>query len=270
METRVPEPVTPDERSPFLSVVIPAYNEHDNIQAGALNTVADYLSAQPYTYEVIVVDDGSEDDTAALAETFAARHERFRVARNPHRGKAHTVISGMMMAAGRIVLFSDMDQATPITETANVLPWFEKGFDVVIGSRGTERRNAPLWRRFMSRSQIVLRNVILGFGGITDTQCGFKAFRKEAVQAIVPRLSLYGGALDGPVKGAAVTSGFDVEMLFVARKLGYRVKEVPVAWDYHHSRRVNLLRDSLRGVRDLLRIRFADWRGAYDRAKPDG
>jgi len=267
METRLSEPMAPAEAPPFLSVVIPAYNERDNIRAGALSTVADYLSAQSYTYEVVVVDDGSEDDTAALAEAFAASHERFRVARNPHRGKAHTVIAGMMTATGCIVLFSDMDQATPITETASVLPWFDKGFDVVIGSRGTERRNAPLWRKIMSRSQIILRNVILGFRGITDTQCGFKAFRREAVQAIVPRLSLYGGALDGPVKGAAVTSGFDVEMLFVARKLGYRIKEVPVAWDYRHTRRVNLLKDSLRGVRDLLRIRFADWRGAYDQAQ---
>lgn len=267
METRLPEAMKSAGEQLFLSVVIPAYNERDNIQAGALSTVADYLSVQPYTYEVVVVDDGSEDDTASLAEAFAASHERFRVTRNPHRGKAHTVIAGMMTARGRIVLFSDMDQATPITETASVLPWFDKGFDVVIGSRGAERRNAPLWRKFMSRSQIILRNLILGFGGITDTQCGFKAFRREAVRAIVPRLSLYGGALDGPVKGAAVTSGFDVEMLFVARKLGYRVKEVPVAWDYRHTRRVNLFKDSLRGVRDLLRIRFADWRGAYDQAK---
>ncbi|MCS7061100.1 MAG: glycosyltransferase [Anaerolineae bacterium] len=268
METRSSELTTAAEQSPFLSVVIPAYNERDNIQAGALSTVADYLSAQPYAYEVVVVDDGSEDDTAALAEAFAKTHDCFRVVREPHRGKAHTVIAGMLAARGAIVLFSDMDQATPITEIAQVLPWFERGFDVVIGSRGAERRNAPLWRKFMSRSQIVLRNLILGFQGITDTQCGFKAFRREAVRAIVPRLSLYGGALDGPVKGAAVTSGFDVEMLFVARKLGFQIKEVPVEWDYRHSRRVNLLKDSLRGVRDLVRIRLADWRGAYGRAHP--
>ena len=264
METRLTDSTVPTGGLPFLSVVIPAYNERDNIQSGALNKVAGYLSAQPYTYEVVVVDDGSEDDTATLAEGFASDHRCFRVVRNPHQGKAHTVIAGMLAATGQIVLFSDMDQATPITETASVLPWFDRGFGVVIGSRGTVRRNAPLWRKVMSRSQIILRNVILGFRGITDTQCGFKAFRQDAVRAIVPRLSLYGGSQDSPVKGAAVTSGFDVEMLFVARKLGYQIKEVPVEWDYRHSRRVNLLKDSLRGVRDLLRIRFADWRGEYE------
>jgi len=249
--------------APVLSVVIPAYNERDNIRSGALDTVAAYLSSQAYAYEVLIVDDGSLDDTAALAEQYAEQHPVFRVVRNPHRGKAYTVISGMLAARGGIVLFSDMDQATPITEAGNLLPWFERGYDVVIGSRGTVRRNAPLWRRFMSRSQIILRNVILGFRGITDTQCGFKAFRREVVQAVVPRLQLYGGQPDAVVKGASVTSGFDVELLFVARKLGYQVKEVPVEWDYRHSRRVNLLRDSVRGVRDLLRIRLADVRGAY-------
>jgi cellulose synthase/poly-beta-1,6-N-acetylglucosamine synthase-like glycosyltransferase len=253
----------PGGPAPYLSVVIPAYNERDNIRAGALEKVAAYLASQPYESELVVVDDGSEDDTAALAEAFAAGRPRARVLRNPHRGKAHTVITGLLAAEGDLVLFSDMDQATPITETARLLPWFERGFAVVIGSRGTARRNAPVWRRLMSRSQIVLRNVILGFRGITDTQCGFKAFRRDAVQAVLPRMRLYGGTVHGPLRGAAVTSGFDVELLFVARKLGYAVKEVPVEWDYRHTRRVNLLKDSLRGVRDLLRIRIADARGAY-------
>jgi len=141
------------------------------------------------------------------------------VIRNPHRGKAFTVATGLRAARGEIALFTDMDQATPIEETAKLLPWFAQGYDVVIGSRGTYRRNAPLWRKFMSRSQILLRNLILGF---------------------------------------------DVELLFVAQRLGYRIKEVPVAWDYRHSRRVNLLRDSLRGLRELIEIRAADLRGAYD------
>jgi dolichyl-phosphate beta-glucosyltransferase len=249
--------------SPFLSVVIPAYNEEPNIRAGSLDKVARYLAAQDYSYEVLVVDDGSEDQTAALTEDFAQRHAGFRVVRNPHRGKAYAVASGMLAAQGEVILFSDMDQATPIGEAASLLPWFDQGYDVVIGSRGTVRRNAPWWRKFMSHGQIVLRNFILGFRGITDTQCGFKAFRRQAVEAIFSRLNLYGQQVDQEVKGATVTSGFDVEVLFVARKLGYRIKEVPVEWDYQHTRRVNLLKDSLRGVRDLLRIRLADLRGAY-------
>jgi glycosyltransferase involved in cell wall biosynthesis len=250
---------------PFLSVVLPAYNETTNIRAGSLKTVAEYLSKQTYSYEVIVVDDGSADQTAALAEAFAREHEFFRLIRNPHRGKAYTVATGLLAGQGEIVLFSDMDQATPITETAKLLPNFEQGYDVVIGSRGTYRRNAPLWRKFMSRSQIVLRNVILGFRDVTDTQCGFKAFRGVAVKPILDHLHLYSQKNVSEVQGATVTSGFDVEMLFVSQRLGYRIKEVPVEWDYRHSRRVNLLKDSLRGVRELLRIRWADVRGAYSK-----
>ena len=248
---------------PFFSVVIPAYNEHANIQAGKLDKVADYLSAQSYTYEVLVVDDGSEDETAALVEAFALAHKGFCVIRGPHRGKAHAVATGLLAAQGEIVLFSDMDQATPISETAKLLPWFEQGYAVVIGSRGTVRRNAPTWRKFMSRSQIVLRNVILGLREVTDSQCGFKAFRGEAIRPILDGLRLYGPMDHVAIRGASVTSGFDVEMLFVARKLGYPIKEVPVEWDYQRTRRVNLLKDSWRGLLDLVSIRAADLRGAY-------
>ncbi|HLF27972.1 MAG TPA: glycosyltransferase [Anaerolineae bacterium] len=254
---------------PFLSIVIPAYNEAANLQLGALHKVANYLAAQDDACEVLVVDDGSEDETAALAEDFARRHAGFRVMRNSHRGKAYTVIAGILEARGAIVLFSDMDQATPITESAKLLPWFERGYDVVIGSRGTARRNAPRWRKLMSRSQVLLRSVILGFRQISDTQCGFKAFRREAAWAIVERLFLYGAPAPRRGTGAMVTSGFDVEVLFVARKLGYGIKEVPVEWDYQRTRRVNLLKDSARGVRDLLRIRLADVRGVYT-VKPKG
>lgn len=253
--------------NPFLSIVIPAYNETANIQAGSLDKVARYLLAQDYSYEVLVVDDGSEDETAALAEAFARRHDGFRVIRAPHRGKAPAIATGMLDAQGEIVLFCDMDQATPIYETAKLLPCFEQGYDVVIGSRGTVRRNAPWWRKIMSRSQIILRGLVLGFRGISDTQCGFKALRRAAIEPIFDRLSLYGQETEKEFKGATVSSGFDVEMLFVARKLGYEIKEVPVEWDYQRTRRVNLLRDSIRGLSDLLRIRLADMRGAYDAEK---
>jgi glycosyltransferase involved in cell wall biosynthesis len=247
----------------FLSVIVPAYNESTNIQHGALSKVSDYLEQQSYSYEVLVVDDGSEDETADLAEAFSAAHAHFRVIRNPHRGKAFTVATGMLQAQGDIVLFTDMDQATPIGESARLLPFFEQGYQVVIGSRGTVRRNAPLWRRIMSGSQVLLRNLILGFRDITDTQCGFKAFRREVVGPILNGLTIYAQRDVKEVQGASVSAGFDVEMLYVAHKLGYRVKEVPVQWDYRFSRRVNLLRDSLRGLRELVSIRMADARGAY-------
>ncbi len=249
--------------TPFLSIVIPAYNETANLQYGALSKVAHFLEQQDYTYEVVVVDDGSEDNTAALAQAFADDHPAFRVIRNPHRGKAYTVATGLQQATGGIVLFSDMDQATPISESAKLLPHFQNGYDVVIGSRGTVRRNAPIWRRAMSGSQVLLRNMILGFSDITDTQCGFKAFRSSAIHPILDRLHVYAQKDVREVQGASVSSGFDVELLFVAKKLGYRIKEVPVEWDYRFSRRVNLLRDSVRGLRELISIRGADLRGMY-------
>jgi dolichyl-phosphate beta-glucosyltransferase len=247
----------------YLSVVIPAYNETANIQYGALSKVAHYLEQQSYSYEVVVVDDGSEDATADLAQAFADDHPAFRVVRNPHRGKAFTVATGLQQAIGSIALFTDMDQATPIDESAKLLPHFERGYDIVIGSRGTVRRNAPVWRRAMSNSQVLLRNLILGFKDITDTQCGFKAFKREAIAPVLNNLHVYAQNDVRIVQGASVSAGFDVEMLFVAKQLGYRIKEVPVEWDYRFSRRVNLLRDSLRGLRELLSIRSADLRGAY-------
>ncbi|MCL4559949.1 MAG: glycosyltransferase [Chloroflexi bacterium] len=251
---------------PFLSVVIPAYNEASNIQSGALDQVAGYLSRQSFTYEVVIVDDGSLDATAELARSFAESHPGFRVISSPHRGKAHAVTTGLLSAEGELVLFSDMDQATPLDQVSRLIPWYEQGYDVIIGSRGRVRRNAPAWRKLMSISQIMLRNIILGFSQVSDTQCGFKAFRREAIHPILDGLSLYAAVTpDGTPRGAAVTSGFDVELLFVAHRLGYRIREVPVEWDYHRTRRVNLFKDALRGLNDLVRIRLADLRGVYSK-----
>jgi glycosyltransferase involved in cell wall biosynthesis len=246
---------------PFLSVVIPAYNEADNIRAGALERVSTYLYGQDYTYEVVVVDDGSEDDTASLAEAFAHRQNSLRVLRATHGGKAHALMRGMRTALGEVVLFCDMDQATPISEVAKLLPWFDQGYDIVIASRGTTRQDAPWWRKVMSRGQGLLRDVILGSLQVTDSQCGFKAFRRETIEPILGRLYLYGP--DTRFDGATVASGFDVEVLFVAKKLGYKTREVLVEWSYQETRRVSFVKDAVHGLQDLVRIRWADLRGAY-------
>jgi len=243
----------------YLSVVIPAYNEEENIKSGSLKQVSDYLKRQKYSWEVIVVDDGSTDGTARLAEKFAKRSDGFRVLKKRHKGKARTVIEGMLDAKGDIVLFTDMDQATPIDQVSKFLREFESGADVVIGSR-TGRKGAPVVRKLMALGFMVLRTVVLRLP-YRDTQCGCKAFTRESAREIFSRLKVFGDRQE--VKGAQVNAGFDLEVLYVARKLGLRVVEVPVKWQHKGTVRVNPLRDSVYGLRDLLRVRMNAIRGMY-------
>lgn len=246
---------------PFLSVVIPAYNEETNIRLGAFEKVAQYLNGQSYSWEVIVVDDGSTDRTAVLTKEFIGQNNHFSLVNNPHQGKAATVMTGMMKANGEIVLFSDLDQATPLKEVEKILPWFKKGYDVVIGSRQAKREGAPLLRQFMARGFMLLRTIVLGLKGISDTQCGFKAFRQPVAQEIFHHLSLYGK--QKTVSGAMVTAGFDIEVLFLAKILGYKIKEIPVEWHYVETRRVNPIKDSWEGLMDIIHIRINAWKGVY-------
>lgn len=244
-----------------VSIVIPAYNEETNIRLGVLEKVSRYLEKQTFSCEAIMVDDGSTDTTGKLLDAFVKENRGFSVIHNPHQGKAAAVITGMLAGHGNIVLFTDLDQATPITELANILPWFEKGYDVVIGSRNGQRQGAPLTRRTMARGFMMLRGIILGLRGIVDTQCGFKAFRAPVAHDIFQRLKLYGD--NHAVSGSMVTAGFDIEVLFLARKLGFKIKEVPVEWHYVETRRVNPIIDSIQGLSDILKIRMNAWRGLY-------
>jgi len=246
---------------PFLSVVIPAYNEETNIRLGALEKVTRYLDKQAYAWEVLVVDDGSKDASPHLLDQFVRSNPGFRVIHNTHLGKAGTVIAGVTAAKGHIVLFSDLDQATPIEEIEKVLPWFEKGYDVVIGSRNSRREGAPISRIIMARGFMLLRSVLLGLKGITDTQCGFKAFRAEVAKEIFSKLKLYGNPQK--TQGPMVTAGFDIEVLFLAKSLKYKIREVPVEWHYVETRRVNPIKDSVQGLRDILVIRWNAMMGTY-------
>lgn len=246
---------------PFLSVVIPAYNEETNIRLGALDKVSRYLEKQSYTWEVVVVDDGSTDQTGKLLVDFSKVTPSFTVIHNDHLGKAWTVVTGMLAARGEIVLFCDLDQATPIREIEKLLPWFDHGFDVVIGSRSWKREGAPALRLMMARGFMMLRSAFLGLRGIVDTQCGFKAFNLEAVQRIFKSLRLYGNR--HRVSGSKVTAGFDIELIFVAKKQGYKIKEVPVEWHYVETRRVNPITDSWQGLLDIVRIRLNALKGYY-------
>ena len=246
-------------KNPYLSIVIPAYNEEVNVKRGVQQKVLDYLVRQPYTWEVLFVDDGSGDNTATLLEEFAKKDNRLRVIRNPHQGKAATVMTGMMKAEGEIIMFSDMDQATPLSEVEKFLPLFREGYDIVIGSR-SGRAGMPLLRKIMAYGFVILRTVILRLP-FKDTQTGFKAFTNEAAKKVFTSLKIFGQR--GVIKGAAVKAGFDLEFLFVARKLGYKIKEVPVEWHHPGTTRVNPIKDSIEGLKDMLLIRFFALKGAY-------
>ncbi|NOZ05877.1 MAG: glycosyltransferase family 2 protein [Chloroflexi bacterium] len=247
---------------PYLSIVIPAYNEERRLPL-TLEKVIAFCETQKYDYEVLVVDDGSTDHTVASVEALASSLPQVQIIRNDHRGKGYAVRNGMLAAHGQIILFTDADLSTPIEETERLLSWFSKDYAVVIGSRegvGAQRYGEPGYRHLMGRVfNLVVR--LLAVRGIQDTQCGFKAFRHDAAHRIFERVQLYGEKA-GVVTGSMVT-GFDVEVLFLARKLGYPIKEVPVQWYYANESKVDPLQDSLRNFRDVVRVRWNDLRGRY-------
>lgn len=250
---------------PLVSVVVPAYNEARRLPQ-TLARVNDYFHAQSYAAEILVVDDGSSDNTAQIVESFAQEHPRVQLIQNDHRGKGYTVRTGMLAARGHIVLFSDADLSTPIEELEKLLPWFERGYDIVIGSReglGAQRIKEPFYRHIMGRVFNLIVQM-LTVRGIQDTQCGFKAFRDEVARDVFARMQLYGDNTK-PVRGGMVTA-FDVEVLFIGSKSGYRIKEVPVQWRYGTETKVNPLKDSYRNFRDVLMVRWNDARGLYNGA----
>lgn len=247
---------------PLLTIVVPTYNEKERIPT-TLDKIREFIAAQDYEIELLVVDDGSNDGTADIAESLQGNGPA-AVIRNDHRGKAFTVRTGMLAAHGRYVLFSDADLSTPIDEVSRVLPKLEDGYDVVIGSReapGAKRFDEPITRHIMGRVFTRLVQLVTGqrFG---DTQCGFKAFRHDAAQEIFGRVQLYGA--NSPVIKRSKVTGFDVELLFLARKFGFRIAEVPVRWFYSRGSKVDPMRDSFQNLLDVLKVRMYDWQGRYD------
>lgn len=242
-----------------LSVIIPAFNESENLKEGALEEIDAYLKKQRYPYEVLIVDDGSTDDTASLIKEAIKDKKQFHLIENSHRGKAVTVMTGLLKAKGDIALFTDMDQATPISEIEKLFPKFKKGYDIVIGSRHG-RKGAPILRKLMAWGFATFRNLVLGLP-FADTQCGFKAFNKRSRDEIFNRMLNNWNRAN--IKGAAVNAGFDVETLFIAKKLGYKVKEVPVEWHHVGTERVQLVKDSLDAINDILRIKLNDFKKKY-------
>jgi dolichyl-phosphate beta-glucosyltransferase len=250
-------------QEPYLSVVIPAYNEAQRLPS-TLDRVMSYLEACDYTYEAIVVDDGSDDRTADIVEEVAARYPHLSVVRNPHRGKGYAVRTGMLRATGRYILYSDADFSAPIEEVEKLLPYLEGKYQIAMGSRegmGAARYDEPEYRHFMGRIFNTLVRLV-ALPQFNDTQCGFKAFRHEAAHTLFRGLHLYGDQA-GDIKGAMVT-GFDVEVLYLGLKWGYKIKEVPVRWYYSPGTKVNPLKDSYRMIKDILKVRVNDLRGMYN------
>ncbi|PIZ99845.1 MAG: hypothetical protein COX78_01355 [Candidatus Levybacteria bacterium CG_4_10_14_0_2_um_filter_35_8] len=245
----------------FLSVIIPSYNEMANLRKGVLDKVDHFLKKQQYSFEVIIVDDGSTDGSLDFVEKFVKDNEDFKLLKNQHLGKAGAVTAGMLAAKGENRLFTDMDQATPIEEINDLVP-FLNNYDIIIGSRSSSREGAPWTRLVMARGMIILRSLIVGVKGIKDTQCGFKLFKANTTEKLFSRIqNLHSGFKK--ISGSSVTAGFDVELLLLAQKMGYRIKEVPVSWLYVESRRVSPIKDSIEGVLSLLTIKLNSLKGKY-------
>ncbi len=230
-----------------LSVIVPAYNEEERL-GESLEKIAAYLAAREGLHEVIVVDDGSVDATAAVARSVLLPSPvRFRLLRNvPNRGKGYSVRRGLMAAEGARALFTDADLSTPIEDLPRLEAALAAGADIAIGSRDTEGSEVlrhQAWYRELAGKSFNLVVRALAVPGIRDTQCGFKLFRREVIAPVFERV-------------AVERWGFDVEMLVVARGLGYRVSEVPVRWINDDRSKISLLRDGLQMLQDMARARL--------------
>jgi len=236
------------------SIVIPAYNEGQRLEP-TLERVLGYVHEQNWDAEVVVVNDGSRDNTAAIVREFAKKDPCVRLIENPgNRGKGYSVRHGMLEARGEIVVFSDADLSSPIEEMPKLLNALAAGADIAIGSRWLraelQTQRQSLHRQLFGRIFNALNRMILGLG-FKDTQCGFKAFTRRAAQTILPlqRIERW---------------GFDPEILFLARKFGFRVEEVPVRWGHVGGTRINPLVDGARMFQEIMRIRLNDVEGKYD------
>lgn len=237
----------------FLSVIIPAHNEENRLP-GTLRQVLDFLSTQPYSYEVLVVENASLDQTYQVAQEFALQNSRLQVVQCPQRGKGLAVRQGMLTARGEYRFMCDADLSMPINEITRFLPPVLSGVDIAIASReapGAVRYHEPNYRHLLGRAYNHLSRLLI-LPGVQDTQCGFKCFRGEVVHELFSRQTLGGWS-------------FDVEILFIAKRRGLRIEEVPISWTYTPGSKVSVIRSSLRVFLELLTVRLNGWRGVYER-----
>lgn len=246
-----------------VSLIIPAYNEEVNIQKGVLDKIGNFSKDNKAFLEVIIVDDGSTDKTKTLIKkSYLNKFSHFRLIENNHKGKAQAIITGIKEAKGQIVMFTDIDLATPIEEGEKLLEPLQNGYDIAIGSRNINREGAPLLRKIMAVGFMFIRNFLIGLHNIRDTQCGFKAFGKKAALSIIEKLQVF--KKQSPITGSSVKAGFDLEFLFIAVKLGYKIKEIPVTWRHVETKNVSFTKDFLETMKDILIMKYYDLIKKYD------
>jgi glycosyltransferase involved in cell wall biosynthesis len=239
--------------APTYSIILPAYNESARI-AATLETILAHATQNNWNVEIIVVNDGSSDNTAEIVCEYARKHAVLRLLENPgNRGKGYSVRNGMLHAKGDILLFSDADLSSPIEEADKLFAAIARGADIAIGSRWVDTRlqirRQPLYRRIFGRIFNLALRVSLGLC-FKDTQCGFKAFTRRSARVIFPLQKIE-------------RWGFDPELLYLAKKFGFTISEVPVAWSHREGTRIHPLRDGIRMLGELLKIRWYALTGNY-------
>lgn len=243
---------------PYLSVIIPAYNEFERLPLTLID-IDQYLSKVSYSSEILVVNDGSRDKTADVVKKMSETIKNLKLIDNQiNRGKGAVVKQGMLMAQGEVRLFVDADNSTSVDQFEKMIPYLNQGFEVVIGSRALKeselRPPQPIYRRILGKIGNLIVQLLL-LPGLKDTQCGFKAFKKEAAEAIFSKSQISG-------------FGFDIEALALAKKFGFKIKEIPVVW-------VNDTRSKVKGLTYLkvlletIKIRLWLWTGKYDDRKTE-
>jgi glycosyltransferase involved in cell wall biosynthesis len=247
----------------FLSVIIPCYNELENLKRNVLSDVEKYLNKQIFSWEVIISDDASTDGSFELVEKQIGNNPNFRHLKNAKGGKAFALKSGVEAARGEYVLFSDMDQSTPLAEFEKFKQYLSTGADIVIGSRGYKRENFPLIRKIGSPIFLTFRRLVI-LPGVRDTQCGFKCFRTNVAREVFKKLQIFKRE-----RGSGWRVGaWDVELLFVANKIKYKINEVTVSWrneDTSTSKQQQFVKESIEMLREVLRVRTNDILGKYEK-----
>jgi len=240
------------------SIVVPAYNESERIRA-SIQKILGHFQRCGWDAELLIVNDGSSDDTAKIAQSFAAQNRSVRLIENPgNRGKGYSVRNGVLHANGEVILFSDADLSSPIEEADQLFAAIASGADVAMGSRWLrtelQTQRQPLHRQLFGRIFNLLLRIVLGLH-YRDTQCGFKAFTRRAALTIFPLQHIE-------------RWGFDPEILYLAHKFGLKVQEIPVRWAHREGTRIHPLRDGMRMFGEMLKVRWYSLTGKYDPGSP--